>query len=414
MFNSPRIRLISYLLILWLFMPASAQAIDLPPEAQRDMFVISLANHLKAEEWRKAYPYFAKIEAHNRKHKLESDSSVTFYHGEVAFHIDRYIEAQKYLGKYVKIVGSTGHFYMKALELLTKIESKSQNDALAMSDMAREYRNSKVVAKDISKAISLYQESSALGNSWAAKNLGEMYKYGIDVPRDLIKAVKAYRQPFNSYKKVGSRYDYAKRACAVELGQIYYAGHKDQINKDYQVAVKFLKLGISDFWHAAANENKPINVQLISDGNVDNSPDAWILLGNIYRVGGHGIQKNYEEMKRWYTLAARYGLKDAYYFYGLMYENGLGVEADMSMAIHYYKKAAVGKYTTYYLAQLKLAEMYENGNHVTANHLEAIKWYKKIVQTKIDPRDKTSILPTISQKDIDSAKAAIKRIEDNH
>ena len=49
-----------------------------------------------------------KIEKLNSEHKLKPDPSVAFYHGEVAFHLENYDEAQENLAIYIREAGLRG------------------------------------------------------------------------------------------------------------------------------------------------------------------------------------------------------------------------------------------------------------------------------------------------------------------
>ena len=113
----------SFFLSLGIWTPS--YSVKLPPDAQRDVYVVALAKHLKNEQWNKAYPLFAKIDAITRKHNLEVDGTVIFYRGEVAFHLEKFSEAQRYLGDYIARAGSQGNNYLKSLQLLSEIDNKA-------------------------------------------------------------------------------------------------------------------------------------------------------------------------------------------------------------------------------------------------------------------------------------------------
>ncbi len=62
-------------------------------------------------------------------------------------------------------------------------------------------------------------------------------------------------------------------------------------------------------------------------------------LGWCYE-NGEGVEKNMSEAVKWYRKAAEQGHKDAQCNLGVCYENGEGVEKDMTEAVKWYRKAA--------------------------------------------------------------------------
>ena len=65
-------------------------------------------------------------------------------------------------------------------------------------------------------------------------------------------------------------------------------------------------------------------VDAAKQGNVD----AQQTLGNIYRFGENGVQKNDKEAAKWYAMAAERGNPAAQTQLGLMYCLGQGVQKD--------------------------------------------------------------------------------------
>ena len=65
---------------------------------------------------------------------------------------------------------------------------------------------------------------------------------------------------------------------------------------------------------------------------------------------------------------------DAVYNLGTVYENGLGVTPDMTMALKYYKESSSQGYAK---AQVKLAHLYCQGEHVEKNYNFAFELFEK-------------------------------------
>ncbi len=62
-------------------------------------------------------------------------------------------------------------------------------------------------------------------------------------------------------------------------------------------------------------------------------------LGTCY-LGGEGVEQNYEEAVRWYSLAAEQENAYAQCNLGNCYKDGKGVEQDKDKAIEWYRKAS--------------------------------------------------------------------------
>jgi len=70
-------------------------------------------------------------------------------------------------------------------------------------------------------------------------------------------------------------------------------------------------------------------------------PVAIEFLGDVYRQGRYGVQKDIQKAIDLYTEAAELGLIRALYTLGLMHDNGEGVRQDEAKGAEFYKKAAM-------------------------------------------------------------------------
>ena len=70
-------------------------------------------------------------------------------------------------------------------------------------------------------------------------------------------------------------------------------------------------------------------------------PVAIEFLGDVYRQGQHGVQKDMQKAVNLYTEAAELGSISALYTLGLMHGNGEGVRQDEAKGAEFYKKAAM-------------------------------------------------------------------------
>lgn len=65
---------------------------------------------------------------------------------------------------------------------------------------------------------------------------------------------------------------------------------------------------------------------------------------------------------------------------GRMYQTGLGVSKDISLAVHWYRKAAEQEFPT---AQFALGALYRKGEGVPKDYAEAARWYRKAAEQNL-------------------------------
>ena len=70
-------------------------------------------------------------------------------------------------------------------------------------------------------------------------------------------------------------------------------------------------------------------------------PVALEFLGDVYRYGQLGVQKDVQKAINLYTEAAELGSTEALYTLGHMHDKGEGVQKDEAKAAEFYKKAAL-------------------------------------------------------------------------
>lgn len=98
---------------------------------------------------------------------------------------------------------------------------------------------------------------------------------------------------------------------------------------------------------------------------------TWTILGGGYQSYLKGdYQAAYEE---WLPLA-ELGDAEAQYNLGVMYDEGAGIEQDLSRAAEWYRKAAEQGFVD---AQINLGMLYYHGQGFTRDHDEAAKWFER-------------------------------------
>ena len=69
---------------------------------------------------------------------------------------------------------------------------------------------------------------------------------------------------------------------------------------------------------------------------------AFYMLGQAYHYGDNGVSKDIKKALELWKQAAQFGSIMAHFRVGLAYDEGEGVEKDMTKAVYHYKLAAIG------------------------------------------------------------------------
>ena len=186
--------------------------------------------------------------------------------------------------------------------------------------------------------IAGYRRAAEAGDASAQAKLGDLYKSGDGVPRDIAEAVKWYRLAAEQ----------GDSHAQVTLGDIYWDG--DGVPQDYSEAAKWYRL--------AANR-----------GNAH----AQVVLGDMYWYGD-GVPEDDAAAVKWYRLAAAQGDAYAQMSVGVAYDYGDGVAQDKAEAVRWYRQAADGGNLQ---AMNNLGYAYERGEGVAVNVVEALRWYRR-------------------------------------
>ena len=97
---------------------------------------------------------------------------------------------------------------------------------------------------------------------------------------------------------------------------------------------------------------------------------AQLRLGNCYE-NGDGVEKNLSEAVKWWRKAAEQGNAQAQCYLGICYYNGDEVEKNLSEAVKWYRKAAEQGNAQ---AQYNLGICYYNGQGMIQNNIKAYAW----------------------------------------
>ncbi|MBR5886538.1 MAG: sel1 repeat family protein, partial [Alistipes sp.] len=212
------------------------------------------------------------------------------------------------------------------------------------------------VTKNFTEAFNWYYKAAEGGHKVGQFNLGILYEFGNGVTQNYNEAAKWYRK--------SAEQGYAHAQC--NLGYCYENGYGVSQN-DAQAYYWYKKAAEQGFDRAQYN------------------------LGQCYRVA-RGTSKDITEAIRWYLKSAEQGYEDAKTRLSELGITPIKVDASLtsdqlndkgvehhnkkeySAAFQYYLKA-VEKGNMY--SQYNLGLLFQYGLGVTADTTEAVKWYRK-------------------------------------
>lgn len=206
--------------------------------------------------------------------------------------------------------------------------------------LAKRYEHGDGVSKNLETAAKYLQLSAEQGCVYAETDLGSYYARGIGVQKD-------FSQAFYWYHKAADSKDPLAEYC---IGYAYANG--DGVARDLNQAIQW--------WRQSAEHGQA---------------EAENALGQLY-FHGEGPGKtnyiNYAESARWLGKAAVQNYVPAMNNLAFMYQNGFGVQKNLSNAFHWYQVAANegdGE------AQANLGLMYQDGSAVPHDMVQAYKWF---------------------------------------
>ena len=107
-----------------------------------------------------------------------------------------------------------------------------------------------------------------------------------------------------------------------------------------------------------------------------NSAAAQYDLGLFY-AKGLGVAADASQAVNWYRRAAEAGQANAQRNLGGCYRDGIGVEADATQAVAWYRRAADAGYCG---AQCNLGGCYKDGTGVKPDPTQAVAWYRRAAE----------------------------------
>lgn len=157
---------------------------------------------------------------------------------------------------------------------------------------------------DLEKGLALYEKAASKNHAIAWNNLGYHYQSGVGYPQDIKKALKCFRKSA----------ELGEGLAMQNLGLLYFYG--EYVLQDYDIALDYYKQAEKKFYYNDEN------------------------LAEIYYQKG-----DFDNLQRYLKKDTQGTYSDIYY--GIMYDEGLGVKISPKKAIkHYEKSLEHGYYTT--------------------------------------------------------------------
>jgi uncharacterized protein len=228
------------------------------------------------------------------------------------------------------------------------------------------------------EAIKYYLDAADRGHARAMNNLGEVFEYGIGVPKNLTTAIVWYER-------------------AAELGHAGAMTRLGQLSEN-GIGVPQDFANARHWYEKAAALGNPASMNNLANllGQVGSLPAAanWYLKAAQLGVasamnsfgelseGGMGVPQDYWVARNWYKKASDLGNADAMGNLGSLFENGQGGPQNLEIAREWYVKGASlnGR-----LSMRNLGAMLENGRGTSKNLSEAKVWYEQAAASGYAP-----------------------------
>ena len=262
-------------------------------------------------------------------------------------------------------------------------------NALSQNNLGLMYHEGIGVKKNIDKAHDLYKSASDQGEKYGQYNLSRIYTFGEGrYPQDIKKAVKLLEL------SASQGLDMAE----YNLGWIYYYG-QGKINKNIKKASIWFKK-CADQYNAECQNYLGLIKENYDLKDIKGSPADYFELAarqgnveaqyNLGRLFSTGAKKDVSKAIEWYNKAALKGSAMASYNTAFHYLNGDGVNKDFKEAMRQFTIAAnLGLYQ----AQNNLGFYYSMGREgMEKNYGLAYYWYGVLVKCLANKNIKENLM----------------------
>ena len=228
----------------------------------------------------------------------------------------------------------------------------------------------KGISLNLKREIDKLIEKAELGDVDAQANLGIYYYEGQDVDQNYKEAVKWLRKAaecghIEAQYMLGIYYNYD---CSEEEGGLNMKEAMRWFLKAAEQGHADALYQLGDYYYYGKDDYSEAEKYFLRAAEQGHDEAQFILGASIYD------EVNDEEAVKWLRKAAEQGHDKAQFYLGSYYEDGIGVEKNISEAVKWCRKAAEQNHAE---AQFCLGFYYEEGIGVEKNMLEAMKWYQK-------------------------------------
>lgn len=272
--------------------------------------------------------------------------------------------------------------------------------------LGQSYLEGNYVETDYRKAFFYLSKGANKGDKNCIESLGDMYYWGFEVEIDKEKAFELYNKSIelgneNLYYKVGKLieeegnlkksmeyfvkgHNAGDLRATQKLGIIYYNG--DGVKKDVDKAIEYMNIAASNgedhalyvMGIANLDRDRELGIDYLKNAYKKGSAIAAEALASEYLIDVFNEKEvNEDELLSYIYSAMENDIEEAFYYYGLVYNYGIGVKKSNEEAFKYFKIAAEKGCQK---AMIKLGNWYKHGLYVNPNAKEAIKWYKKAAE----------------------------------
>ncbi|KAI8089318.1 uncharacterized protein BX664DRAFT_332716 [Halteromyces radiatus] len=311
----------------------------------------------------------------NNKHDNEDDqdiadsspSSSSYYRDQVIFWYRKAaalgdVNAQRELGILYNsgLLGITQDHAM-AFDLLGK--ASRQEDAQATLLLASYYQHGTMVEKDDDQALQLYLYAASLGSSVAYFAAAQLYHSLHRYEQAFIQYQLASKDPQLQRTRIG-------RTAKLMVAR-YILSYIASSTTSFGQPTSHLQVTDLTINHTKEEAFKMLENLAV----IDRFEHSFYWLADCYFTG-NGTLVNYHDALYWFRRAAdEIDNKDAMIKVAHMYENGLGSELDLSLALQYLRKAAVLGHVE---GQHQMGMAFWRGHYnLQIDFNEAIHWFTK-------------------------------------
>lgn len=221
------------------------------------------------------------------------------------------------------------------------LKAAKQNNAKALYYLGWNYQLGDGIEQDGRAALDAYQQAADGGYAWAQVMLGRCHEYGIGVKAD-------YTQAFDHYS--AALEGKASNWATLHLARMHERGLGTPPNAE-QAFTHYQTLSENDYGSGIAHlarcyadgigttVDQDLALQTIQRALKKKSSSAYAIWAD-FLCEGRITPQNFTEARKYYKLAADDYNALGYLGLARMSQQGMGVDADAELAVHYYRKAA--------------------------------------------------------------------------